>query len=125
MTPDKVIVTIAGFAAIAFIAWFFWMKKPVGVKAGVGAGGVQEVAILVKGGYNPDVIVVEHGRPVRLDFHREETAACSDTVVLPDFNKSVRLPAWETTSIEVTPEKPGEYEFVCGMRMLRGKLIAE
>ncbi|GIW07475.1 MAG: hypothetical protein KatS3mg060_2280 [Dehalococcoidia bacterium] len=81
--------------------------------------------ILVKGGYTPDVIVVQHGKPVRLNFRREETAACSEMVVLADFNKSARLPEGETVPIEFLPEKPGEHEFACQMGMLRGKLVVE
>jgi plastocyanin domain-containing protein len=125
MTVDQIIVTVGGLLAAGFIAWFFWMKKEVGVRIGVTTGGYQEVMILVKGGYTPDVIVVEHGKPVRLNFRREETAGCSDTVIFPDFAKSSKLPTGQTVSIELLPKKPGEYEFRCGMGMLKGKLIAE
>jgi plastocyanin domain-containing protein len=71
------------------------------------------------------VIIVERGKPVRLNFLRQETAACSDMVLLPDFNKSATLPTGETVPIEFLPEKSGEYEFSCQMGMLRGKLIVE
>ena len=81
--------------------------------------------ILVKGGYTPDVIVVEHGKPVRLSFRREETAACSEMVLLPEFGKSARLPEGEVVPVEFLPDKPGEYEFRCQMGMLRGKLVVE
>jgi len=27
--------------------------------------------------------------------------------------------------IEIVPDKPGEYEFTCGMNMMRGKLIVQ
>jgi hypothetical protein len=30
--------------------------------------------VLVKGGYTPDVVVVERGKPVRLNFVRQESA---------------------------------------------------
>jgi plastocyanin domain-containing protein len=80
--------------------------------------------VRVKGGYDPDVIVVDSGRPVRLHFDRQETASCSEMVVFPDFDVSRRLPAGELVTIELTPEAPGEYEFSCQMGMLRGRLIA-
>ncbi|HXH12167.1 MAG TPA: cupredoxin domain-containing protein [Alphaproteobacteria bacterium] len=89
------------------------------------SSGYQEALVLVKGGYTPDVIVVERGRPVRLHFRREETAACSEIVVFSDFNKSARLPTGETVAIELLPDKPGEYEFTCQMGMFRGRLIVE
>ncbi len=125
MTPDRWIVTVLGIAFIACIAWFFWMKKAKGTRATTTSGGYQEAMILVKGGYTPDVVVVEHGKPVRLNFRREETAACSEMVLFPDFNKSTHLPTGETVAVEFLPEKPGEYEFACQMGMLRGRLIVE
>jgi plastocyanin domain-containing protein len=125
MTPDKIIVTLGGLAAIAFIVWFFWLVKQQGVKAGLSSSGYQEALVLVKGGYTPDVIVVERGRPVRLNFVRTESAACSEMVLFPDFNKSAKLPEGETVAVELMPDTAGEYEFQCQMGMLRGKLIVE
>ncbi len=125
MTADRWFVLFAGLALIAFIVWFFWLKRSAGVRASDVTGGYQEAMILVKGGYTPDVIVVEHGKPVRLNFRREETAACSEMVLFPDFNKSARLPTGETVPVEFLPDKPGEYGFACQMGMLRGKLIVE
>lgn len=125
MTIDRLIVTLLGFALIAFIVWFFWLKKARGVRASVTSSGHQEAMILVKGGYTPDVVVVEHGRPVRLNFRREENASCSEVVVLADFNKNARLPVGETVAVEFLPAEPGEYEFACQMGMFRGKLIVE
>lgn len=125
MTADRWIVTLLGLALIAFIVWFFWLKKSKGTAASVGSSGVQEAMILVKGGYTPDVIVVKAGRPVRLNFRREETASCSEMLVLPAFNKSLKLPTGETVAVEFTPDEPGEYPFSCQMGMFRGRLIVE
>lgn len=125
MTPDRWIVTFIGLGLIAFIAWFFWLKKSKGFTAGVTSSGYQEAMILVKGGYTPDVIVVRRGRPVRLNFRREETASCSEMVLFPDFNKSAKLPTGETVPVEFLPEQPGEYGFSCQMGMFRGRLIVE
>jgi len=125
MTPDRVFVTLGGLAAVAVIVWFFWLGKRPGVKASLTSGGYQEAMILVKGGYTPDVIVVERGKPVRLNFVRAESALCSEMVLLPDFKKSARLPEGEPVPIEFIPDKPGEFEFQCQMGMLRGKLVVE
>jgi plastocyanin domain-containing protein len=125
MTPDKFLVTLLGLAAIAFIVWFFWLVKRPGVKAAVNTAGYQEAMVLVKGGYTPDVIVVERGRPVRLNFVRTESASCSETVIFPEFSKSAYLPEGETVPVELMPDKAGEYDFQCQMGMLRGKLIVE
>jgi plastocyanin domain-containing protein len=125
MSPDQIIVTTIGLGAIAFIVWFFWLGKRTGVKVAVNSSGYQESMVLVKGGYTPDVIIVEKGKPVRLNFLRTESAGCSEMVLFPDFNKSAHLPEGETVAVELMPDKPGEYEFQCQMGMLRGKLIVE
>ena len=46
-------------------------------------------------------------------------------VLLPDFNKSARLPTGETMAVEFLPDRIGEFEFACQMGMFRGKLIVE
>lgn len=120
---DNLLVTAGGLASIAFIAWFFWFSKREGVQAAVTSSGYQEAMVLVKGGYTPDVIIVERGRPVRLLFRREETASCSEMVLLPAFHKSASLPTGEIVPVEFMPADAGEYEFTCQMGMFRGKII--
>ena len=61
MSPDRLSVTIAGVLLIAFIVWFFWLKRSKGVRAAETSGGYQEAMILVKGGYTPDTIIVRAG----------------------------------------------------------------
>ncbi len=124
MLTAQIIVTIAGLGLIAFIAWFFWFSEKEATVVGTTSAGIQEVFIKVKGGYSPDVIVVEAGKPVRLNFNREETAVCSEQVLFPDFDKQATLTPFKTVTLEITPEKPGEYNFQCGMGMLHGKIIA-
>lgn len=125
MTPDRWIVLLAGIGLIAFIVWFFWLKRSAGVRATEATSGYQEALILVKGGYTPDTIVVRAGKPVRLSFRREETASCSERVIFADFGKSAELPVGKTVPVELLPERPGEYEFACPMGMFRGRLVAE
>ncbi len=125
MSWDKIAVDVIGLALIGVIAWFFWLVKPKGVKAAATSGGYQEQMVLVKGGYTPDVIVVERGKPVRLNFIRQESASCSEMVLLPAFNRSAKLPEGETVAVEFLPKDPGEYEFACQMGMFRGKIIVE
>jgi plastocyanin domain-containing protein len=89
------------------------------------SSGAQEVAVTVKGGYTPDIIVVKSGRPLRLHFTRQESSSCSEMVLFPEFNQSAKLPEGEEVIVEFTPDKPGEFYFQCQMGMLRGKLIVE
>jgi plastocyanin domain-containing protein len=125
MNTAQIIVTIGALALSLFIAWFFWFAPKGQTRAAMAAGGAQEVAVIVKGGYTPDVIVVKSGQPVRLRFNRQESSACSEKVLFPDFNQNALLPEGQEVTLEFTPDKPGEYGFQCQMGMLRGKLIVE
>jgi len=117
-------VIVAGMALMAFVLWYFFGDREK-VSASLGDGGVQEINVTVKDGYSPDVIVVKQGLPVRLNFYRDETSACSEQIVFGDFRIARNLPPFQTTAIEFTPEKTGQFTFTCGMNMLRGKLIVE
>jgi plastocyanin domain-containing protein len=125
MTADRWFVLVTGLALITLIVWFFWLKRSTGTRASEVSGGYQEAMILVKGGYTPDTIVVRAGKPVRLNFRREETAGCSDKVIFADFGKSADLPTGETVAVEIMPKTPGEFAFSCPMGMFRGRLIVE
>ena len=125
MTTPQIIVTLSGLALSLLIVWYFWLAPKGQTRIAVSESGAQDVAITVKGGYTPDVIVVQKGRPVRFTFTRQESSACSEKVLFPDFNQSALLPEGEQVTLEFTPEKAGEYGFQCQMGMLRGKLIVE
>ena len=113
-----------GVALIIWIVWYFWLYRTEGVSV-TEVAGVQEVPIVVKGGYDPDVIVVKRGKPVRLLFNRRESSMCSEMVVFDKIGKSAKLPEGETVAVEFTPQETGEIPFQCQMGMLRGKLIVQ
>ena len=123
MDSRELMVLFGSMMLIIAILWYFFGEREA-VAASV-TSGVQQIGITVKGGYSPDVIVVKRGIPVKLDFYRDETASCTEQVIFGDFGIARDLPAFETTSIEFTPDRPGEFIFACGMNMVRGKLVVE
>jgi len=123
MNTTQMVVTLIGFGVIGWIVWYFWLWQGESVAAAAGAGGIQEVDVTVKGGYQPASIVAQAGRPIRLNFTRRESTPCGEEVVLPEFGRRAHLPQDKTVGIELTPPAPGEYEFTCGMNMYKGKLI--
>lgn len=125
MLLDQIIVLIAGLSLSAWVAWYFWFSEKKEVTVAAGSEGIQEAVIKVKGGYTPDVLVFEPGKPIKLNFIREETAACSEEVIFSDFNKKATLTPFKTVPVELNIDKPGEYGFQCGMGMLKGKLIVK
>ena len=124
MDTAQIGVLIGGLTLIAWTLWFFFGPR-AGEQAAVGAGGAQEITVLVKGGYSPDRIEVKRGQKVRLNFRREESTSCTEQVILGDFGISKMLPQGQTVPVEFTPEKTGEFSFHCGMNMVRGKIIVK
>lgn len=117
-------VTAGGLGLIGLELWWFLLSKPKARKAAT-QGGVQEITIIVDGGYEPSQIVVQAGQPVRLNFDRKDPSSCLEEVRFPDFRIAQELPLNQVTTIEFTPDKPGRYEFTCGMNMFRGGVEAQ
>lgn len=123
-TVDYLAIAV-GVTAIAWVNWYFFLAEGHRKVAAIAERGAQEVVIAVHGGYEPRTVHVRAGAPVRLVFDRQETSSCSEEVVFGDFGIRKFLPAFERTTVELTPPRPGTYEFTCGMSMLHGKLVAE
>jgi plastocyanin domain-containing protein len=121
---NKVAVTLGGLGLIGLELWWFLLSKPKSRQATT-QGGIQEVTVTVDGGYEPSQIAVQSGQPVRLNFHRKDASSCLEEVRFPDFHIAQELPLNQTTAIEFTPDKPGKYEFTCGMNMFRGVIEVE
>ena len=122
MDTAEIMVTVGGVALVALILWFFFGPRTA-ARARTTGGGGQEVDVEVRGAYSPDRVEVEQGKPVRLTFTRTEANACTAQVVFPDFGVVKDLPVGKAVPVELTPERPGEFEFHCGMNMVRGRLI--
>ncbi len=117
MEIDKVIVIVLGLVGIAFTFWFFLMKKEKEVIV------VDEVDIKVSGGYSPEVISIAKGKLTKINFLRTDPTDCLSEVVLGDFKIRKELPLNQKVTIEVTPQKEGEYKFSCGMNMYHGRIV--
>jgi Cu(I)/Ag(I) efflux system membrane fusion protein len=83
----------------------------------------SEVKIIVNGNYSPNVIHAKRGKKLTIAFERHDESKCTDEVVFEDFNIRKILPSHQTTVVELTPQKAGEFAFSCGMKMIHGTLI--
>lgn len=117
MTIDKILVIIFSLAGIAFTYWFFLMRKEKEV-----AVTSDSIDITVEGGYTPEVISIPKGKTTKLNFTRKDNSSCLEEVVLGDFKIRKFLPLNQKVTVEVTPQKEGEYGFACGMNMFHGKI---
>ena len=121
MSVSNVVTILGALLLTGLLAWYFFGPKRS--RQAQMSEGVQIITVTVKGGYSPDIIEVASGVPVRMLFDRQESGDCTSRVVFPHFKVNQSLPAFETTTVEFLPEEPGEYEFACGMNMIRGRLL--
>ena len=88
-------------------------------------GDVKEVEVTVQGNYKPGRIEVIEGQRLRLKFTRKESGPCTREVVFPAFAIKKELPQDQLVVIELPALKAGEYEFKCGMNMIRGTIVVK
>ena len=119
MDMNELVVLFIGALGIIFTYWFFLGKKPSFVEATGGRG----IDVIVEGGYSPEVISVPKRKTTKINFTRRDSNSCLEEVVLPDFKIKKYLPLNQKVTVEITPEKEGEYPFSCSMNMFHGKII--
>ena len=119
MSLDKIFALIFSFTGIIFTYWFFLMRKEKEVEV------MDEVDIKVEGGYSPEVISIPRGKTTKINFLRTDPTDCLSDVVLADFKIKRELPLNQKVSIEITPQRSGEYKFSCGMNMYHGKIVVK
>ena len=114
---DKIVISILSVLGIVFTYWFFLMKKDEAVEV------KSSVDIIVEGGYSPETISIPKGKTTKINFIRKDPSSCLEEVVLGDFKIRKFLPLNQKVTVEITPQKSGEFKFVCGMNMFHGKII--
>lgn len=99
-------------------------KSPAaGAEAKAGEGTVQEVTIVVQGGYQPSEVTLKQGVPARLRFVRKDSGGCGDELRIPDFGIQQPLHGLKETVVTFVPDKVGTFPFTCGMQMMKGTLV--
>ncbi len=87
--------------------------------------GLQVVKMAVEySGYNPDVIKIKQGIPVRWEIDGKQLSGCNSQIIVPDLNIKKKLNSGLNV-IEFTPPNKGTLNFSCWMGMVRGKFIVE
>lgn len=86
---------------------------------------LNEVDIIVNGGYSPEVISIPFGKTTKINFIRKDPTDCLSEVVLGDFKIRKELPLNQKVTIEITPKKKGEFDYSCGMGMYHGKIVVK
>jgi P-type Cu+ transporter len=123
VTVPDIVVVVAAVALSGGLAWFFF--GPRRARGAEVVGDVQQVRVTVRGGYSPDLVRVRQGMPLRVVFDRQESGECTSRVVFPDFGVNQALPAFAQTTVQLVPDRAGEFGFACGMNMVHGTLLVE
>src|SRR6266508_585826 len=123
MSMADLLVVLVSAGLIGALVWFFF--GPRRTRSARLDDGVQRAEVTVRGGYSPDVIRVRQGVPVEMVFDRQESGECTSRVVFPELRVSAALPAYERTTVRLTPGELGSFGFACGMNMIHGRLVVE
>ncbi len=117
MSLDKIFVVSSGFFLIGWVFWFFFGKKSEEIEGG------SDHSILISGGYQPDVIKLMKGKKTTLTFKRTDSNPCLEEFIIPDLKIKKYLPLNKEVKISLKINRPGIWNFHCGMNMYHGKLI--
>ena len=89
------------------------------------AAPARVIDVVVDGGYQPNRITIREGERVRLRFVRHEYSSCTREVVFPWLELRRELPPHQPVTIDLPALRAGEYEFRCGMNMVRGTIVVQ
>lgn len=126
VTPGEVIVATGSFAVRAEAERLGIRATSPSAAAGAPSAKAQEARVTVsEKGFEPPRVTLRAGVPARLTFVRTTDATCATEVAIPSLNIQRALPLNEPVTIDITPAKPGEISFACGMNMLSGTLVVQ
>jgi RND family efflux transporter MFP subunit len=76
-------------------------------------------------GFEPSRVSGRAGAALRLTFVRTSDATCATELVIPALKIERNLPLNQPVDIELTPQKSGDIEFMCGMNMFTGTIVVQ
>jgi len=95
-----------------------WLKDGIAVRTGIGEDGVQNLAVLARGGYFPLSMRAKAGVPTVLRLYTNKTNDCGRAFTLPDWGKQAILPPKGVVEFALPAQKKGATLYgSCGMGM--------
>lgn len=123
--PRLVIVLMMSVLSGSLLLSGCAQQQQAPVEAATAPDGSQTIKVVVKGGYNPNNIVAKAGKPLKLEFYRDEdpqSDSCDKTLLIPSENIQQDLTAGATQPIELKAHAAGTVGFECGMHMFKGTI---
>ena len=76
-------------------------------------------------GYKPVTVTFKVGKPAQLKFIPSDNMGCMNEVVSRDLNFDEKLDGKKDVTIDIPTDKPGTYNYACGMDMFHGKVVVK
>ena len=76
-------------------------------------------------GYKPDVITFKAGMPAQIKFIPSDNMGCMNEIVFKDLGVDKPLDDKKEITVDIPTDKPGTYNFACGMDMFHGKVVVK
>ena len=117
------LVILAAAALIGLIIWWFFGNFQKSSQQADLANGRQEGQVVVKGGYEPEVLYLKQGVPAEVTFKMEDKTACLSYVVFSSLGVDKDLSKEKLAKVQIPTDKAGEIDYACGMDMFHGKIV--
>lgn len=117
------LVILAAAALIGLIIWWFFGNFQKSSQQADLANGRQEGQVVVKGGYEPEVLYLKQGVPAEVTFKMDDKTACLSHVVFSSLGVDKDLSKEKLAKVQIPTDKAGEIDYACGMDMFHGKIV--
>ncbi|MCH3983717.1 MAG: cupredoxin domain-containing protein [Lactobacillus delbrueckii] len=117
------LVILVAAALIGLIIWWFFGNFQKSSQQADLANGRQEGQVVVKGGYEPEVLYLKQGVPAEVTFKMEDKTACLSHLVFSSLGVDKDLSKEKLAKVQIPTDKAGEIDYACGMDMFHGKIV--
>lgn len=117
------LVILVAAALIGLIIWWFFGNFQKSSQQADLANGRQEGQVVVKGGYEPEVLYLKQGVPAEVTFKMEDKTACLSHLVFSSLGVDKDLSKKKLAKVQIPTDKAGEIDYACGMDMFHGKIV--
>ncbi|MCI1231167.1 MAG: cupredoxin domain-containing protein [Lactobacillus delbrueckii] len=117
------LVILVAAALIGLIIWWFFGNFQKSSQQADLANGRQEGQVVVKGGYEPEVLYLKQGVPAEVTFKMEDKTACLSRLVFSSLGVDKDLSKEKLAKVQIPTDKAGEIDYACGMDMFHGKIV--
>lgn len=76
-------------------------------------------------GYKPETVTFKQGKPAQLKFIPSDNMGCMNEVVFKKLGIDEKLDGQKEVTVDIPTDKPGIYEYACGMDMFHGRVVVK